>query len=239
MVHRSRLIGSNIKHQSFIIVLKKLDKRKLLIPIICIIFRNMIPRLIETQVFERMPTIHKTIILLVAHQVGKTTLFITLQSRLTQDGKSVRYLNCDLEEERQAIDATSRTLLDRSVAGKDAILINEVQRLDNPGLTLKTLVDLYPQLTILVTGSSNFGLDSQVNEAMNVFVSVKLTWLAIPVGSSATSFAGNQQSSRVVAARSVDRGYKYKTIVCSNPTLFTCQALTLKDDGSYSPNFAN
>jgi predicted AAA+ superfamily ATPase len=88
----------------------------------------MIPRLIETQVFERMTTIHKTIILLGAHQVGKTTLFITMQSRLTQDGKSVRYLNCDLEEERQAI---------------DAILINEVQRLDNPGLTLKTLVDLY------------------------------------------------------------------------------------------------
>lgn len=113
-----------------------------------------------------MITLHKAIILLGARQVGKTTLLNSLQSRLTHEGKSVRYLNCDLEEERQAVNTTSRTLLDRLVAGKDAILIDEVQRLDNPGLTLKILVDLYPELMILVTGSSSFELRSQVNEAL-------------------------------------------------------------------------
>lgn len=126
----------------------------------------MIPRLIETQVYDRMTTLHKAIILLGARQVGKTTLLNALQSRLTREGKSVRYLNCDLEEERQAVNTTSRTLLDRLVAGKGAILIDEVQRLDNPGLTLKILVDLYPKLMILVTGSSSFELRSQVNEAL-------------------------------------------------------------------------
>jgi len=126
----------------------------------------MIPRFIEGQVYDRMTTLHKAIILLGARQVGKTTLLNSLQSRLTQEGKSVRYLNCDLEEERRAANTTSRTLLNRLVAGKDAILIDEVQRLDNPGLTLKILVDLYPQLMILVTGSSSFELRSQVNEAL-------------------------------------------------------------------------
>jgi predicted AAA+ superfamily ATPase len=126
----------------------------------------MIPRLIETQVYDRMITLHKAIILWGARQVGKTTLLNKLQSRLTQEGKSVRYLNCDLEEERQAANTTSRTMLDRLVAGKDAILVDEVQRLDNPGLTLKILVDLYPELMILVTGSSNLELRNQVNEAL-------------------------------------------------------------------------
>jgi hypothetical protein len=126
----------------------------------------MIPRLIEDTVYTRLTTLHKVIILLGARQVGKTTLLNVLQTRLTQEGKSIRYLNCDLEEERQAIETTSRTLLDRLVAGKDALFIDEIQRLENPGLPLKILVDLYPGLMILVTGSSSFELRNRMSEAL-------------------------------------------------------------------------
>jgi predicted AAA+ superfamily ATPase len=126
----------------------------------------MILRLIENTVYQRMTTLHKAIIILGARQVGKTTLLGALQSRLAQEGKVVRYLNCDLEEERQAVNTTSRTLLDRLVAGKDALFIDEIQRLDHPGLTLKILVDLYPGLMILVTGSSSFELRNRMSEAM-------------------------------------------------------------------------
>ena len=126
----------------------------------------MIPRLIENIVYQRMSTMHKAIILLGARQVGKTTLLQALQTRLQNLGKSTRYLNCDLEEERQAVNTTSRTLLDRLVAGKDVILIDEIQRLDNPGLTIKILVDLYPGLMILVTGSSSFELRSRMSDAL-------------------------------------------------------------------------
>lgn len=126
----------------------------------------MIPRLIENEVYTRLVSLHKAIILLGARQVGKTTLLGALQTRLAQEGKVVRYLNCDLEEEQQAINTTSRTLLDRLVAGKDAIFIDEVQRLDNPGLTLKILVDLYPRLLILATGSSSFDLRNRMSEAL-------------------------------------------------------------------------
>ncbi len=116
--------------------------------------------------FERLMTMHKVVILLGARQVGKTTLLNALQTRLTLAGKSVRYLNCDLAEEMQAVNTTSRVLLDRLVAGKDALLIDEAQRLDNPGLTLKILVDLYPHLMILVTGSSSFDLRNRVSDAL-------------------------------------------------------------------------
>jgi predicted AAA+ superfamily ATPase len=136
------------------------------IPKICAIIRSMIPRLIEDAVYQRITTLHKAVILLGARQVGKTTLLHALENRLNRTGKSVRYLNCDLEEERQAINTISRTLLDRLVAGKDAIMIDEVQRLDNPGLTLKILVDLYPALMIMATGSSSFELRNRMSEAL-------------------------------------------------------------------------
>ncbi len=126
----------------------------------------MIPRLIEHEIYERLMSLHKAILLLGARQVGKTTLLGALKTRLTQDGKVVRYLNCDLEEERKAVNTTSRTLLDRLVDGKDAIFIDEVQQLDNPGLTLKILVDLYPSLLILATGSSSFDLRNRISEAL-------------------------------------------------------------------------
>ena len=126
----------------------------------------MIPRLIEDTVYNKITSLHKVIILLGARQVGKTTLLRALEARMARTGKSIRYLNCDLEEERQAINTTSRTLLDRLVAGKDAILVDEVQRLDNPGLTLKILVDLNPELFVLVTGSSNFELRNRMSDAL-------------------------------------------------------------------------
>jgi len=126
----------------------------------------MIPRLVEPHIYSRLTSLKKVIVLFGARQVGKTTLLMSLRSRLVQEGKSVRYLNCDLEEERQAANTTSRVRLDLLVAGMDAILIDEVQRLDDPGLTLKILVDLYPDLMILATGSSSFDLRSRVSEAL-------------------------------------------------------------------------
>ena len=140
----------------------------------------MIPRFLENPIYERMTSIHKAIMLFGARQVGKTTLLNALQNRLTSENKKVRYLNCDLEEERQTINTTSRTILDRLVAGKDALLIDEMQRLDNPGLTLKILVDLYPELIILVTGSSSFDLRNRMSEALTGrYIDFRLTPLAL------------------------------------------------------------
>jgi hypothetical protein len=110
--------------------------------------------------------LHKAILILGARQVGKTTLLQSLQKRLEEQGESVRYLNCDLEEERQAMDTTSRLLLDRLTAGKEALFIDEIQRLENPGLTIKILVDLYPRLKILVTGSSSFEMRNRLSDAL-------------------------------------------------------------------------
>jgi uncharacterized protein len=126
----------------------------------------MIPRFVEPYVYDMFTSLHKAILILGARQVGKTTLLKSLQERIEDQCESVRYLNCDLAEEREAVDTTSRLLLDRLTAGKNAILIDEIQRLENPGLTLKILVDLYPQLKVLVTGSSGFEMRNRLSDAL-------------------------------------------------------------------------
>ncbi len=120
----------------------------------------------EPAIVERLTGLHKAILLLGARQVGKTTLLHRLQQRLQAEGRSVRYLNCDLEEERQAINTTARALLDKLAAGTDVLLVDEAQRMDNPGLTLKILVDLYPQLHLLASGSSSFELRNRMSDAL-------------------------------------------------------------------------
>jgi hypothetical protein len=126
----------------------------------------MIPRFIEQTLFERLSTLRKVILILGARQVGKTTLLAAIQTRLAESGKHIRYLNCDLEEDRRAANTTSRMLLDRLAAGMDAILLDEAQRLDDPGLTLKALHDLHPRLIVIATGSSSFDLRNRVTDAL-------------------------------------------------------------------------
>ena len=126
----------------------------------------MIPRLLEATVLSHLESLRKVALILGARQVGKTTLLRSLQERLEGQGKRVRALNCDLEEERRAANTTSRLLLDALAQGVDAIFFDEAQRLDDPGLTLKALYDLYPQLTIVATGSSSFDLRNRASDPL-------------------------------------------------------------------------
>lgn len=115
---------------------------------------------------NRLGTLRKVILILGARQVGKTTLLRAIEAELIGQGRRVRYLNCDIEEDRRAVNTTSRALLDRLVMGVDAVLIDEAQRLDDPGLTLKVIYDLYPHLVVIATGSSSFDLRNQVTDAL-------------------------------------------------------------------------
>ncbi len=126
----------------------------------------MIPRLLNKTIQTQLASLRKVILIFGARQVGKTTLIVSLQNDWMKSGKRVRYLNCDLDEERLAVNSTSKTILDRLVMGFDALLIDETQRLDNPGLTLKILYDQYPALTIVATGSSSFDIRNRVSDAL-------------------------------------------------------------------------
>jgi uncharacterized protein len=105
----------------------------------------------------------KVIILLGARQVGKTTL---IENILPGMGYSVLELNGDEADVRELLADTTSTRL-KAIIGQNKILfIDEAQRINNIGLTLKLICDKLPDVQVIATGSSSFELTSKINEPL-------------------------------------------------------------------------
>lgn len=126
----------------------------------------MILRLIEHLILSSLKSSGKIILVLGARQVGKTTLVKDVGKKLEGEGKKVLYLNCDLAEDSAAINTNSKAVLERLLSEVDILLIDEAQRLDNPGLTLKIIYDNFPDVRVLATGSSSFDLRNKLSDPL-------------------------------------------------------------------------
>ena len=106
---------------------------------------------------------HKAIILLGARQVGKTTL---LRNIIKGHDESTLYLNCD--EPRTVAALTNRNLEDvKALIGANRlVVIDEAQKVDNIGLSIKIIVDNIPDVQVIATGSSAFELRNRLNEPL-------------------------------------------------------------------------
>ncbi|MEI6597205.1 MAG: AAA family ATPase, partial [bacterium] len=92
-----------------------------------------------------------------ARQVGKTTLAKEIQKKYAEDSF---YLNCDEPDIRDALTNKTSTELKSFLGNKKLVIIDEAQRVENIGLTLKLLADNFPETQILATGSSSFDLSN-------------------------------------------------------------------------------
>ena len=91
-----------------------------------------------------------------SRRVGKTVLLQQISDYYKED--NVLFLNGDTEEAQMALERTSEVRLSRLVEGKKLILIDEAQRIPNVSLSLKIIIDKFPDLKIFVTGSSSLSL---------------------------------------------------------------------------------
>ena len=105
----------------------------------------------------------KTIILTGPRQVGKTTLLKKIQESF--EGNSI-WLNCDEPDIRQQLTNVTSTQLRALIGKADLVLIDEAQRVKNIGLTLKLLVDNFPEKKVIVTGSSALELSNEIQEPL-------------------------------------------------------------------------
>lgn len=126
----------------------------------------MIPRFGEDLIFSSLKSSGKIILVLGARQVGKTTLVKDIGKKLKGESRKIIYLNCDLAEDMSAVNTTSRAVLERLLSNVDVLLIDEAQRLDNPGLTLKIIYDNFKQVKVLATGSSSFDLRNKLSDPL-------------------------------------------------------------------------
>lgn len=121
------------------------------------LIKRTIQKSIENSLFKE-----KTVIIYGARQVGKTTLVREIMKKYP----SAVYFNCDEPDIRSAFENKTSTEL-RALVGQHAlVVVDEAQRVKNIGLTLKLLIDNFPDIQIIATGSSSFELSNRISEPL-------------------------------------------------------------------------
>lgn len=119
----------------------------------------------------------KAIILLGARQVGKTTLLKTI---IKEQHVDALYLNCDEPQTVAALSNRNLKELQMIVGANKFVVIDEAQKVNDIGLTLKLIVDNIPDVQIIATGSSAFELRNRLNEPLT---GRKLEYQMFPISS--------------------------------------------------------
>ena len=122
----------------------------------------MIKRDLEQTINDRLFK-KKVIVVVGPRQVGKTTL---LQLVSNPSNKLKLFLNCDEPDIRRKLDLPSSTQLKALLGDAELIFIDEAQRVKDIGITLKLLVDSFPEKQLIVTGSSALELSNSINEPL-------------------------------------------------------------------------
>ena len=80
--------------------------------------------------------------------------------------RKVLMWNCDEPDVRRKLAEPTSTELRAEIGDADLILIDEAQRVRNIGITLKLLIDNFPEKQLVVTGSSAIELSNSINEPL-------------------------------------------------------------------------
>jgi hypothetical protein len=122
----------------------------------------MIPRTLLTSLEKRLFK-GKALLIFGARQTGKSTL---TEALLNTQEKQWITLNGDDADVRELLTNTTATKLKAIIGNKEIVLIDEAQRINNIGLTLKLITDQIKEVQVIATGSSSFELSGQVNEPL-------------------------------------------------------------------------
>jgi predicted AAA+ superfamily ATPase len=120
----------------------------------------MIDRQIKQNLVEDLD-FRKALVVLGPRQVGKTTLI-----RELVQGRNTLFLNGDDAQTRFNLSNTNLPFLLNIVSDYDIIVIDEAQRIENIGLTVKMLVDSAIGKQFILTGSSSLDLGNKINEPL-------------------------------------------------------------------------
>ena len=96
-----------------------------------------------------------------ARQVGKTTLV----KELVMEYRGV-YFSCDEPDVREAFSNKTSSEMKAFIKNSNFIVLDEAQRIENIGLSLKLLHDTHPEIKIIATGSSSFELANKIVEPL-------------------------------------------------------------------------
>jgi len=97
-----------------------------------------------------------------ARQVGKTTI----AKEVAKGASNPLYLNCDDPNVVISLSNRSTAELKSYIGDVDIVIVDEAQRVENIGITIKLIHDTYPEVKLLVTGSSSLDLANKIAEPL-------------------------------------------------------------------------
>ncbi|MBK9736367.1 MAG: ATP-binding protein [Saprospiraceae bacterium] len=121
----------------------------------------MIKRFLEKLIIDQLFR-NKVILLLGARQTGKTTLL----KQIAKQYDAVLWLNGDEYDIQERFKNPTSTQLKALIGRHKMVIIDEAQRIENIGLSLKIIHDTYPEIQLIATGSSSFELRNKTNEPL-------------------------------------------------------------------------
>ncbi|MDR0605654.1 MAG: ATP-binding protein [Bacteroidales bacterium] len=106
----------------------------------------------------------KAIIVVGPRQVGKTTLMKILQKEFHE--QETVFLNCDEPDTAALLKKVTSTELKNLIGHKKIVFIDEAQRIENIGITLKLIIDNVNDIQLVVSSSSSLDIRNRINEPL-------------------------------------------------------------------------
>lgn len=122
---------------------------------------EIVDRLLKSKLGKHLYK-EKAVVITGARQVGKTTL---LQD-LFQDKNNMLWLNADEQVVRERLTNPTLKSLKSVIGNYKLVIIDEVQRILNPGLLLKLFADNFKDVQFVATGSSALEIADTVFEPL-------------------------------------------------------------------------
>jgi len=126
------------------------------------IIKTMINRTLSNILYGYMHK-GKALVVIGARQVGKTTL---LRKLVEQDADNTLWLNCDQSEVKNLLEESNLASLSLLIKNYKIVVVDEAQRVANIGIVLKLITDNFPDVQLMVTGSSSLELKNRLNEPL-------------------------------------------------------------------------
>ena len=128
----------------------------------------------------------KVIVVYGARQVGKTTL---VKKIANEYGDEAAFFNCESLEVKNRLADARPEYIKAFFGSAKLVVLDEAQTINNIGQILKLMIDSYPDLQIIATGSSSFDLANQVGEPL-VGRAVYFTLFPLTLEELAGSYSG-------------------------------------------------
>jgi predicted AAA+ superfamily ATPase len=134
-----------------------------------------IKRFLKEKITDRLFK-NKAIIVIGARQIGKTTLLKELLSSY----ESTLFLDGDDPITRELLKNPSTEEIKNIIGNYKIVFIDEVQRINNIGLTAKIIVDQFKETQLILSGSSAFEIKNKTSESLTgrkwEYVMFPITW---------------------------------------------------------------